>query len=45
MEAELTVALKDNSNTDNLAVAEEENVDEAVTAEANDSNEMVIYLK
>ena len=44
MEAELTEAPK-NSNTENLAVAEEATVDEAFTAEANDSNEMEIDLK
>ena len=31
LEAELTGALKKNSNTDNLALAEEANVDEAIT--------------
>ena len=31
MEAKLTEAPKQTSNTDNLSVAEEENVDEAVT--------------
>ena len=38
MEAELTVAPKQNSNTDNSAVSEESNVDEAVTAEAKAIN-------
>ena len=39
MEAELTGALKETSNTDNSVVAEEANFDEAITAEANASNE------
>ena len=34
-----------NSNTDNLAVAEEANFDEAVTAEVKDSNDTEIDLK
>ena len=45
LEAELTGALKKTSNTDNLAVAEEANVDYAITAEAKASNQMEIYLK
>ena len=45
MEAELTEAPKHTSNTDNLAVNEEANVDEAVTAEAKASNDIEIDLK
>ena len=45
MEAELTVAPKGTSNTENLDVAEEANIDEAITAEAKASNEMENYLK
>ena len=45
MEAELTEAPKKTSNTDNLAVAEEENVDEAVTEESKSANKMEIDLK
>ena len=33
------------SKTEILAVTEETNVDEAITAEAKDSNKMEIYLK
>ena len=40
LEAELTGSLFQNSNTDNLAVDEEANVDEAITAESKASNEM-----
>ena len=40
LEAELTGALKKTSSTDNLAVAEEANFDEAITAESNASNGM-----
>ena len=40
LEAKLTGALKETSNTDNLAVAEEANVDEAITAESKAINEM-----
>ena len=43
-EAELNEAPK-TSNTDNLAVAEDANVDEAVTSEAKTSNNTEIYLK
>ena len=43
--AELTEALKETSNTDNLAVAEEANVDEAITAESKAINEMENYPK
>ena len=45
LEAKLTGALKENSNTDNLAVAGEVNVDEAVTTETKASNETGIDLK
>ena len=45
MDAELTGALKKTSNTDDLAVVEEGNVDEAITAEAKASNEKEINLK
>ena len=45
MEAEMTEAPKKTSNTENLAVAEEKNVDEAVTAESKASNKMEIYPK
>ena len=45
LEAELTGALETNSNTDNLAVAEEANVDEAITAEAKVGNDTEIDLK
>ena len=40
MEAELTEASKMNSKTDNLAVTEEANVDEAINVEAKASNKM-----
>ena len=40
MEAELTEASEINSKTDNLAITEELNVDEDVTAEAKASNKM-----
>ena len=45
LEAGLTGALKEISNTENLAVAEEENVDESITAEAKASNDMENHLK
>ena len=45
MKSKLTEAPKQNSTTDNLAVAEEANVDESVTAEAKASNEVEIDLK
>ena len=45
LEDELTRALKKTPNTDNQAVAEEANVNEAVTAETKASNDMDIYLK
>ena len=44
MEAEPTGKLK-KTNTDNLAVAEEANVDDAITAKAKASNAMEIYLE
>ena len=44
LEAGLTEAHK-KSNTDNLAVAEEANVDKAVTAESKASNKMEIDIK
>ena len=44
MEAELTGALKETSNTNNVAVAEEANVDEAITAEAKARNKMEIDI-
>ena len=44
MEAQLTEAQK-KSKTDNLAVTEEVNVDEAITTEAKAINKMEIYLK
>ena len=37
--------LLETPNTDNLAVAEVENVDEAITAEAKSRNEMKINIK
>ena len=45
LEAELTVLLKETSNTDNLAVSEEAIVDVAITSGAKASNNMEIYLK
>ena len=45
MEAELAGSLKENSNNDNLTVAEETNPDEAITEVSKDSNRMEIYLK
>ena len=45
LEAELTGATKETSNTDNLELAEEANVDEAITAEAKAINEMKNDLK
>ena len=45
MEASLAGAPIDASNIDGLAVAEEENSDEAITAVAKSSNEMEIDLK
>ena len=45
MEAELTETSEINSKTDNLAVTEEANVHEAITAEAKVSNKTEIDLK
>ena len=45
IEAELTGAPKKSSNTNNSAVAEEANIDGAVTAESKARNEMDIDLK
>ena len=45
LEDELTGALKVTSNSDNLAVADEENVDEYITGEAKAINEIGNYLK
>ena len=45
MEAELNEAPIKTSKTDNLAVAEEANADEAITAESKARNDMEIYLK
>ena len=45
LEAELTGALKETSNTDNLAVSEEANVDEAITAESKAKNDTEIDPK
>ena len=45
LEAGLTGASKETSNTENLAVAEDANVDEATAAESKASNEMENDLK
>ena len=45
MEAELNEATKINSNTENVAVAKEANVDEVVTVEAKAIDDMYIDLK
>ena len=45
MEDELTEASGINSKTDNLAVTEEANVDEAITAEYKAINKMEMFLK
>ena len=45
METEVTEKPEINSNTDNLAVAEQANVEEAFTAEAKAINEMENFLK
>ena len=45
LEAELTGALKETSKTYNSAVAEETNVDEAITEEAKASNDMENYIR
>ena len=44
LESELTEALKIDSKTDNLAVTEEANFDEAITAEAKASNKMESFI-
>ena len=44
LEANLTGAPIDASNHDDLAVAEEVNADESITAVAKDRNEMVIDI-
>ena len=44
MEADLTVSPIDASNPDDLAVAEESNSDEAITAVAKSSNDMDIFI-
>ena len=45
LEAELTGAPKDTSNTDNMALAEEANFDETITTESKDINDMENNLK
>ena len=45
MESELTGAPKETSNTDNVDLAKEANVDEPITAEYKASNYMENYLK
>ena len=45
LEDEMTGALKETSNTENSEVAEEANVDEAITVEAKAGNDMEIGLK
>ena len=45
LKSELTEAIKETSNTENLAVAEEWNVDEAINAKAKAINEMKMILK
>ena len=45
LEPELNGTLKENSNTDNLVVAKNENVYEVITAEAKVSNDMENDLK
>ena len=45
LESELTRSLKETSNNDNLAVAQEENVDEDINEEAKAINEMGNDLK
>ena len=44
LEAELAGAPKETSNTNNVALAEEANFGEANTVEANDNNEMELFL-
>ena len=45
LDAELTGALKETSNTDNSMVADEANVDEAITTEDKAINDIGNYLK
>ena len=45
MQAQVTEAPKINSNPDNLAVAEEANIDEAITTEAKASNKMEVDIQ
>ena len=45
MEAELTEESAINSKTDNLAVTEEVNFDEAITVESKAKNKMETFLK
>ena len=45
LEAELNGAIKETSNTDNLVVDEDSNIDEAITAESKASNEMETVFK
>ena len=45
LETELTGALKETSNNDNSAAAEDENVNESITVESKARNEMNIYPK
>ena len=45
MEAELTGAKRETSNNDDVTVAEEANVDEAITAEAKARNYMENDIK
>ena len=45
LEFELTGALKETSSTENSAMAEEENVDEVITAESKAINDMEIDIK
>ena len=45
LEAKLSGAPEETSNTDNSEVDEEENVDEAITAEDKSINDMDNYLK
>ena len=45
MEAELTEAYKINPNTDNSAVTDDANFDEAITSEARASSKMEMFLQ
>ena len=45
VEAKLNGEIKNSSNTENLEVATEENVDEDITAEAKASKDMVFISK